>query len=250
MKASLAVLAMFAGLSAPAAAQYGGSAPAQPPRVEPPRNEGSQRSQPVAAAAGDLRTGVECLLGRDAASFDRLFGTAPFSNAERREAQRLLPLIQRCRRSDDGLAASAIMLRGAAAEALLQRQFATAPTARAPALGTAPLLRPDQARTPAEATALAPTYAIAECTAASRQDLVRAYLATEMSSEAETAAFRALQPAMIACVPPGGVRQLGVDGPSMRRILAESLYRWSAVQRDGAASPFAAAPAAAQAAAQ
>jgi len=250
MKATIAALACLAGLSAPAAAQYGGSAPAPPPRVEVPRNESAQRAQPVAAAESELRSGVECLLGRDAASFDRLFATAPFSNAERREAQRLLPLIQRCRRSEDGLSASAIMLRGTAAELLIRRQFASPATARAPALGPAPLLRPDQARTPAEATALAPTYAIAECTAATRQDLLRTYLATEASSEAEQAAFRALQPGMIACVPPGGIRQLGVDGPSMRRILAESLYRWSSVQRDGPASPFAAAPATAQAAAQ
>lgn len=244
MKASIVAFALFAGLSAPAAAQYG--APAPPPRVEAPRNEPAERPPAVVAGAVELRTGVECLIGRDAASFDRLFATPPFSNAERREAQRLLPLIQRCRRSEDGLTASAIMLRGAAAELLIQRQFVSPATPRTPALGPAPLLRPDQARTPAEATALAPTYAIAECTAATRQDLVRAYLASEASSDAEQAAFRALQPGMIACVPPGGIRQLGVDGPSMRRILAEALYRWSVVQRDGPSSPFAAATAAAQ----
>ena len=190
------------------------------------------------------------MLGRDAAAFDRLLATTHFSNEERREATRLLPLIQRCRRSADGLSASAIMLRGTAAELLYRRQFTTPVTPRTPAIGMAPLLRPERARQPSEATQLAPTYAIMECTAATRQDLVLAYLATEASSDAEQTAFRAMQPAMIACVPQGGVRQLAVDGPSMRRILAESLYRWSSVQRDGPTSPFAAGATSAQAPAQ
>jgi len=244
MKATIAALTLLAGLAAPAAAQYG--APAPQPRPEVPRNQPTQAAQPAITSSSDVRGGVACLAGRDAAAFSRLLATPPYSAAERREAVRLLPLIQRCTRSESALTTSGTALRGAAAEDLYERQFASAPAARTPALAPAPFLRPNEARAPAEIAPLAPTYALAECTSAQRQELVRAYLATDPSSEAEQAAFRALQPGLIACAPPGSSRQLGVDGPTLRGILAETLYRWSAVQRDGPSSPFAAAPAAAQ----
>lgn len=200
---------------------------------------------PAARAQGTpaVRAGVACLAGQNAAAFSRLLASAPYSTVERREGTEILSLISRCMRSDTLLSTSNTLLRAAAAEELYKRQFATAQAPHAPPVAVATLLRPREARTPAEVAPLVSTYALFECVSANRPDLVRAYLAADPGSEAEQAAFRALSPGLGACLPPGGSRQLALGGAAMRGVLAETLYRWSVVQRDGPASPFAAAPA-------
>ena len=199
-------------------------------------------AQRPAAAGNTAQAGVACLVGREPAAFTQLLRTPPYSVAERREAARLLPLFRRCRNEDETLSTSAAQLRAAAAEHLYGREFATAQAARTPPLAVAPLLRVDQARDRAEVEPLAATFTLFECLTAAHPDAVRAYLATVPASEAEQTAFRALSPGLVACLPSGGSRQLALGGAAMRGVLAEMLYRWSIVQRDGAASPFAAAP--------
>jgi len=194
-------------------------------------------------AEAAVRAGVACLGGRDPNAYLALLRSAALSNAERTEVGRLMPLILRCREGSERFSASAIQLRAAAAEYLYATQFATAPAPRTPPLAVAPLLRVDEARNRAEAEPLAANYALFECLTAAHPDLVRAYLATAVGSEAEQAGFRALAPGLGACLPPGGSRQLALGGVRLRGVLAEMLYRWSAVQRDGPASPFAAAAA-------
>jgi hypothetical protein len=194
----------------------------------------------TASAAAQVQTGIACLAQRNAGTFSALLATVPYSAAERREAMRLLPLIQRCTTSTTTLSVSATALRAAAAEDIYERQFTAAQAARTPPLAVATLLRPSEARTPADVEPLAPSYALAECLSAAHSDLVRAYLAADATGDAEAAAFRALNPGLIACVPAGAPRRIGVDGPTFRGILAETLYRWSVVQRDGASAPFAA----------
>jgi hypothetical protein len=196
--------------------------------------------QPAPSTTAQVQTGIACLAQRNAGTFSALLATVPYSAAERREAMRLLPLIQRCTTSTATLSVSATALRAAAAEDIYERQFTAAQAARTPPLAVAHLLRPGEARTPAEVELLAPSYALAECLSAAHSDLVRAYLAADAAGDAETAAFRALNPGLIACVPAGAPRRIGVDGPTFRGILAETLYRWSVVQRDGASAPFAA----------
>ena len=93
---------------------------------------------------------------------------------------------------------------------------------------------------PAEVQPLAATYALFDCLTAAHPDLVRAYLATAPASPEEQAGFRTLTPGMVACLPPGGSHQLALGGAALRGVLAEMLYRWSVVQRDGPSSPFAA----------
>ena len=213
-------LAAFAAVSTPAAAL--------PPAA--------------AGASSGVRAAVECLAHRDINSFATLLRTGPYSNAERLEVQRLMPLLQRCRQGheDDAFSASVPQLRAAVAGYLYTRDFATAPAPRTPPLAPAPLLQPAQARNPAEVTPLVPTFALFDCATAAHPDLVRAYLATAPASPEEQAAFRALTPGMVACLPPGGSHQLALGGAALRGVLAEMLYRWSAVQRDGPSSPFAA----------
>lgn len=230
------VLCLALSSFAPAAAQSGASPQAPPP-------EGAHANRRPAPGDGAVRAGVACLAGRDAGSFSALLQAPPLSVAERREVTRLMPLILRCREGSETFSASAIQLRAAAAEHLYSHQFPTAQAPRTPPLGVAQLLRVDQARNRAEAEPLAATYGLFECLTAAHPDLVRAYLATAPASEAEQAAFRAFGRGLGACLATGGSTQLAVGGARMRGILAEMLYRWSAVQRDGPSSPFAAAPA-------
>ena len=199
--------------------------------------------QPAAAGATTgVRAAVECLAHRDINSYAALLRTPPYSNAERLEVQRLMPLLQRCRQGheDDAFSASVPQLRAAVAGYLYARDFATAPAPRTPPLALAPLLQPAQARNPADVQPLAGTFALFDCVTAAHPDLVRAYLATAPASPEEQAAFRTLTPGMVACLPPGGSHQLALGGAALRGVLAEMLYRWSAVQRDGPSSPFAA----------
>lgn len=204
--------------------------------------------QPAPAASG-VRAAVECLAHRDINAYGPLLRTPPYSAAERTEVQRLMPLLQRCRQGheDDAFTATIVQLRGTVAQYLYARDFATAPPARTPALTAGPLLRVDQARNAAEVQPLAATYALFDCATAAHPELVRAYNATAIGSPEEQTAFRALGGALGACLTPGGSRQLAVGGQTMRGILAEMLYRWSSVQRDGPSSPFVAGAAAAPA---
>ena len=153
----------------------------------------------------------------------------------------MLQLIQRCLRQRDPMATNAALVRGAVAEALYESRFPTAQPAQTPPLAVQPLFRPDQAANRSEAASLVPAFGLAECTSASQSGLVRALLATEPGGPEARAAFAALNPAFSACVTGGG--QIAVDGRTLRGMLAETLYRWSIVQRDGAASPLAAAAA-------
>jgi hypothetical protein len=196
--------------------------------------------QPAPATGGGVATAVACLGHRDINTYTALLRTAPYSAAERLEVQRLMPLLQRCREGggEDAFAASVPQLRGAVAAWLYARDFAAAPAARTPALAAAALLQPAQARNPAEVQPLAATYALFDCATAAHPDLVRAYLATAAGSPEEQAGFRALGPALGACLPPGGSRQLALGGTALRGVLAEMLYRWSVVQRDGPTSPY------------
>jgi hypothetical protein len=201
----------------------------------------SAPAQPAANDA-DVRAAVACLAGRDANSFATLLRSSPLSHAERTEVGRLMPLLLRCREGSERFSATVIQLRAAVIDHLYAQQFATARAPRTPPLAVAPLLRVDQARSRSEAEPLAATYTLLECVTAAHPDLIRAYLATPAGSEAEQAGFRALFPGLAACLPANGSRQLALGGTRLRGVLAEMLYRWSVVQRDGPTSPFAAAP--------
>jgi hypothetical protein len=129
-------------------------------------------------------------------------------------------------------------MRGAVAESLYEAQFATPVAARTPALGAAPLARPTEGD-PAFLARLMPMYGLADCATARHPELVRAILATDPATPAESTAVFALTDTYRACVPPG-TTQLTIDPKFMRFLFAETLYRWSAVQRDGPTSPWAA----------
>ena len=72
---------------------------------------------------------------------------------------------------------------------------------------------------------------------AQQREPVLALLAIEPGGDAEVPAIQALTPAFRACVPAG--TRLAFDRAVIRGILAEALYRWSVVQRDGPGSPWA-----------
>lgn len=236
-----AALALLALLPAPAAAQ---GIPTEERPIDARRRPQSQQPATAAATRADLIRGVACQLAADAASLEPLLATAPYSSEEAAQAARILPLVQRCIGARAAFTTPPPAVRGAVAEALVKSRFATPQPARSPELGVAPLLRVEAATTRPDAATLMPAYGMAQCTAARHAEPVRALLASDPGTPAEAAAFAALNPAFGRCAVGGG--PITVDGRTLRGILAESLYRWSIVQRDGPASPWAA-PAAAPA---
>jgi len=241
----VALAAFLFGIAAPALAQYG-SAPPPPPEV-PRGGSGSGSNAPATpptpATPAELQAGAACLLGRNAAAADAILATAPFSAEERQQAISLLREIQRCQHQRQPMTTAPSLLRGALAEALVESRFATPQPAATPPLAPAPLYHVERATTRTDAASFAPAYVMAECTVVQHPELVRALLATAPATPEAGAALQALNGAFVACVPAG--TQIGVDPRHIRGVLAEDLYRWSVVQRDGPASPWAAASAAA-----
>jgi len=238
-------LLLILALPAPVAAQYGQPAP-PPTQMMPGHGQSeSSRSAPAPpaapAAAADVFAAAACVIGHNATAGDALLATQPYSAAERAQAVRLLTDMRRC--THHGPFVSQLpVIRAAFAEAAAELGFPTPPAARTPPLEAAPLVRPTEGD-PAFLAQLMPMYQLADCATPRRPDLARAVLATDPESQAEAEAVSALNPVFIACVPVG--TQLRIDHRIMRYLFAEALYRWSAVQRDGPASPWAVAPAAA-----
>jgi hypothetical protein len=218
---------------------------ALPPEDRPIDARWRAQRNPAAPATpvtrADLIRGVACQLAADAASLEPMLASAPYSEAERAEAARILALVQRCIGLRGPLTALSAALRGTIAEAVYESRFATPQAARSPEPGVKPLLAVEAATTRPDAATLAPAYAMAHCAAARHGAEVRALLATDPNTPEEQAAFAALNPAFGRCAIGGGA--ITIDGRTLRGVLAESLYRWSIVQRDGPASPLAAAPA-------
>jgi hypothetical protein len=240
--------AILVAPAAPAAAQYG-MAPPPPPPQNIPRNDAQPNANAplTPATPAELQAAAACLVGRNPAAADALFATAPYSAAERQQAVRLLSEMQRCLHQRTPIATSAVLVRSAFAEIVYEARF-TAPQANhSPALAVKPLLQPALAANSADAAALAPEYSLAECTAAHHPELIIGLLQTEPLTPGAQTAFQALNPAFAGCVARDA--RISVDGRTIRGILAESLYRWSVVQRDGPASTWAAQAATAAAAA-
>ena len=233
-----ATFTLALALPGAAFAQYGMPTPAPPQQsMANPGQNGSQ-SAPAPTSPPELLAAATCLVARNQAAADPLFATAPFSSQERQAAVRLIGDMQRCGHRAP-ISTSAALVRSALAEATLEARFPSPQAAHDPAVDAAPLFRQDQATALPSAADLAPGYALAECTARQHPELIRTLLATEPASAEAGAAFTAINPAFVACVTPG--TRLNVDGRMIRGMLAEALYRWSVVQRDGQASAWAAA---------
>jgi hypothetical protein len=203
---------------------------------QPAQEEGRAAAPAAPAAAPEVIAAAACVLGRNAAAADALFATAAYSAAEREQAVRLLPEMRRCSHRPQ-MVSSAAMIRGGFAEAALETIFPTPQAPRTPPFAAAPLPRGTEGDA-AFLAQIAPMYQLADCAIPRQPELARAVLATDPGGSAESAAITALNPTFIACVPAGS--QLRIDRRIMRFLLAEALYRWSAVQRDGASSPWAA----------
>jgi hypothetical protein len=241
--------ALFAvALPGSASAQYGEPTP---PPAQSTGNHGEampaapQAAPAAPATASEAIAAAACVLGHNASAGDPLFATSPYSAAERQQAVRLLGEMRRCTRHPQ-MVSSAAMIRGAFAQAAVRVAFATPQAPRDPPLGAMPLIRPTEGDAAFNAQ-IGPMYQLVDCATPREPDLARAVLATDPGTPAEAAAVTALNPTFIACVPAGS--QIRIDRRLIRFMFAESLYRWSVVQRDGPASQWAAAAAPPQTAA-
>lgn len=225
--------AVLIALSSGSAAQYGSYPQPQPQMPSAAqRNRDQASTEPTPPA--DVYRAAACLVGRDAEAATELLAAAPASTDERRLAQSTLRSAQRCIRQRAPIVTSATMFRGAVAEALYEVQFASPQASRTPAAA----VRPSQVD--ASAGSLATAVSLAECATAGQPEAVRNMLATDVASPAEMSALQGLTPVLSRCVAAG--TSLNADRMMLRGLLAESLYRWSVVQRDGTASAWAAAP--------
>lgn len=235
----LAAVTVVTVMPAPASAQD--SAPQDNPMQARRRAQarGEQAAQAVSTRA-DLIRAVDCQLRANPAPLDALLGTAPYSAQEASAGEALMPLLRACN-NNHAFTTPVAAVRGTVAEALLKARFAAPQAARSPAVGVKPLLDAAAATTRPEAASLVTSYGMADCMGATQGDQVRALLATDPGTPAEATMFNGtLGPLLGRCAATaGGTGQISVDGRTLRGILAESLYRWSAVQRDGAASPWA-----------
>lgn len=236
----LAGVTVVTALPASAFAQ-GDSAPQENPLQA--RRRAQARGEQAAQAAvtrADLIRAVECQLRGDATPLDAMLAAAPYSAQEASAAEALMPLLRQCN-SNRGFVTPAAALRGTVAEVLLKARFATPQAARAPALGAKPLLDVAAATTLPDAATLVTSYGMADCMGATQAEQVRALLATEPGTPAEANFFNStLAPVLGRCAATaGGSGQISVDARTLRGILAEALYRWSVVQRDGPGSPWA-----------
>ncbi len=236
----LAGVTIVTAMPAPAAAQD-----APPPEDNPlqarrrAQARGEQATQSASTRA-DLIRAVGCQLAAAPDPLDALLATAPYSAQEATAVEALLPHLRSCN-SNRPFTTPAAALRGTVAEALLKARFAAPQAARTPALGAKPLLDVAGATARPDAATLVTSYGMADCMGATQGEQVRALLATDPGTPAEAAFFNTtLGPLLGRCAATaGGSGQITVDGRTLRGILAEAHYRWSVVQRDGAASPFA-----------
>lgn len=241
------LIGLIAMIPAVSAAQYGSAPPPPPPEI--PRNQRGDNAPAAPAtptAPADLLRAVSCEVARGPNSATALIGATPRTPDEREKAANLLRSAQRCAHMEAAISTPVFLARGAAAEALYETQFATPAAARTPALAARPLPRP--AADDPLAAQLGTMYGLVDCATPRHPEMVRALLASEPRTPEEGTALTAFTETFRACVPPGS--QLTIDPRIMRAMFAESIYRWSVVQRDGATASWAApaAPAAAAAA--
>jgi hypothetical protein len=226
-------LAGFVLLSLAAFSQHPASAQSMMDREGPPPRA---HAATISSQAEVLRAAA-CVARTSPSQAGAVLASVPGSAEERRIALALLRAGERCLHLARPLATSVELLRGAAAESLYEAQFAAPVAARTPAVAVAPIPRPSRAAGAADPDAFRP---VADCVAATRQDLIRALLAADPGTPAEQAALRHFDPVFAACTPPGA--RLQVESGALRGLLAEALYRWSVVQRDGPGAPRAGRP--------
>jgi hypothetical protein len=170
---------------------------------------------------------ARCIVDRELSTSQRLLQTVP----ETREEGLILygPIggrLNQC--AGSGFQVSAVLLRGALAQALYETQF---PKPVLPS-STAETVPPIQWGKDNEmAATLAPVYELGRCAAASNTALVQALAATEPASPAEMAALAALMPKLQPCLDRGTTFR--TNRPTLRAILVESLYKWSVARRSG-----------------
>lgn len=237
----LAAVTVVAALPAPASAQ---SVPVEDNPMQAHRRaqaRGEQQGQAQSASSrADLIRAVGCQLSANAGPLEALLATAPYSAQEAAAGEALMPQLRQCN-SNRAFTTPVAAVRGAVAEAMLKARFAAPQAARSPAAAVKPLLDVAAATTRPDAASLVTSYGMADCMGATQGEQVRALLATDPGTPAEATMFNTtLGPLLGRCAATaGGTGQISVDGRTLRGILAEALYRWSVVQRDGAASPLA-----------
>jgi hypothetical protein len=186
--------------------------------------------QPDAAQASveNVYWVADCVIGRTPREAGVVLGTVPGG------ADSLLALfhtsIGPCLVAEHPLARPELYLRGAIAERLIARDFATGPAVprHRPATVFAPLTLDQLGRMGEVSRRLLAVLDMASCVAGREPVKVQAVFQTVRASAGERAAIEALTPAISGCLAQG--QSFEMTPPLLRAFLAEGAYRVAAGQ--------------------
>lgn len=208
---------------------------APPSRIEPrgrPARANPARSE-EAEAQRVMLTYAACIVRRRRDGVVRFLAEPSGTDESRRLGDRIA--IDDCL-VDGELRFNASLFRGALYEALYKKDYSARPLPASFA-GVPPIRY--SAKDPATLTGRARSWLalneFADCVVRATPGAVRALIASEVTSAAEAAAFRQVQPALGGCLTSGV--ELSFSRPVLRGLIAESLYRLTAAASAPAGAP-------------
>ena len=188
----------------------------------------------IARTDAALRDLAACVVRRQPGRTQTLLRTIPGTDAEARVLLSFESVMNSCYNAHlnqgRSLGLSLHLLRGIFAETWLGSDF---PGGISGLAGQGPV--PDEWIAARLVGGVAPTadklHAMARCVTARRPDGVAALLAASPLGPQENAAFRALQPDLVACLDAG--IELTASRQALRGMLAEAAYHYARARRDG-----------------
>jgi hypothetical protein len=192
----------------------------------------SAAAQAVTGSAAAVFEAGRCMVQRDRRAAIALFRALPFDNSRAELSPVGAGAARNC--ADGASGASALMVRGAIAQALFQRDFRGA-MGHEPRPGQDPvdLGLPDVAGP--RAAGAPESYRWADCVVRNEPDATARLLRTDVGSPQESAAISGLQLYMAACMAQGA--QISVRQSEMRSLFAQGAYHnsyryWTGQLRD------------------
>ena len=166
----------------------------------------------------DLRAFGGCTAVRASKLGQQLLASEPGSSAERGMLDRIYDRIGTCL-TYDAMHAPVTRLRGAVAEGLIATSLGGA-AMRQPTVQ--PIFARDASVSGSRQRTNAEIYGFGQCVVAAQPIAVRSLLDTAVDTPAERLAVQALRPTLAPCL--SNASALRLDRPTLRAVLAESLY--------------------------
>lgn len=170
-----------------------------------------------------MRDFAQCVVRGDGATARQLLATPAGSNEEHAIMSRVAQARNGCL-GKGKLKMNPVMMRGAVAEQLYLRNYASAPVADA---------NPKAQLTASTAASSQPYHAYAQCVVARDAPAADAVLRAKPASPAEADALEKTMPTLSSCLGGGEQARFRVDRTALRGLLAEALYDMRAERPQG-----------------